>query len=771
MISIGVVFMNFSDIKFITAPKSGNEIFLFKENFNKNSKLFSARLQVCGLGFFTVSINGKKIDKDYFKPLFTDYTDRGIDKYTDKYYSFYHTYDITKYIKSENELLVYVGGGYFENNDRPDLIKYKDVPAWRYGQKCLKYLITLEYEGKVEYVFSSPKTLCAVTNNSSSIYFGDKINFCDTDYDFEPSAYSEIKTDLFPTPFGGSVSEIVNVKTVNNKPNSLLYDFGINHTGGLLCDVKGRRGSKITVRFGEFLNKDGNLNPVSSSLMIDDDNYNQISIPQENTYILSGNVDRIEPLFSWRCYRYVEILFDEPIEILNIKSLFIHQNCEQTGKFKCSNNTINKIYKTYLQTQLCNLQCGVPTDCPHREKMPYTGDGWLTQRSAMLSFDLETFYSKWLDDIICSQRKDGFVPNTAPFMGCGGGLFWGYSVSAVPLTLYKLSGKKEYLNRAYDSVNKWIEFLNTLHRGDYIITKKVSRWQIPDWLAPDVMQIDTSYFDTICFYKSVVDFIKFNEILFGKADNELNLLAENIKNAINKKFFNFDTLTYSNDIQGETVMALYVGIVPKEYEEKIAENIKKHYDSIKHFDTGIIMTPILLEVLLKYGFSETAYLLLTAKDYPSYSYMLKGETTIPEHWSKHWIPFKQSADLDESVLKGDVSHCHPMYGAIVALFYEKILGIDNLDCENKTFDIFPQFLEKIKKAEGQIKLDTGFAKIKYTSKDNFNLVITVPSKYKARILLPYNSSEIIYEKKIKNRYTTISNDKYIYEGNYRIRVK
>ena len=69
MISIGVVFMNFSDIKFITAPKSGNKIFLFKENFNKNSKLFSARLQVCGLGFFTVSINGKKIDNDYFKNI------------------------------------------------------------------------------------------------------------------------------------------------------------------------------------------------------------------------------------------------------------------------------------------------------------------------------------------------------------------------------------------------------------------------------------------------------------------------------------------------------------------------------------------------------------------------------------------------------------------------------------------------------------------------------------------------------------------------------
>ena len=756
---------------FITASKSGNGIFLFKENFNKNPNLISAKIQICGLGFFSFTINGKKIDKEYFKPLFTDYTDRRLDQYTDRHYSFYHTYDITSCLETENELLVYVGGGYFENNDRPDLLKYQDVPPWRFGQKCLKYLITLEYERKVEYICSSPQTLCAVTNHSSSLYFGDHINFCDTEYDFKPSVYSPLKTELLPTPFSGSVFETVSVKSVRNQPHSLLYDFGVNHSGGLACEIQGKRGSKITVKFGEFLNPDGSLNTASSSLKTDDDEYHPVSVPQENTYILSGGVDQIEPLFSWRCYRYAEICFDEPIKILNIKSLFIHQNCERTGKFRCSDRMINKIYKAYLQTQLCNLQCGIPTDCPHREKMPYTGDGWLTQRAAMLSFDLEAFYSKWLDDIICSQRKDGFVPNTAPYMGCGGGLFWGYAICAVPLTLYQFCGKKEYISRAYDSVSNWIAFLNTLHRGDYIITKKVSRWQIPDWLAPDVMQMDTAYFDTLCFYKSVSDFMKFHEILYGKVDPELNLLAERIQNAINHRFFHSDSLTYSKNMQGETVMALYMGIVPEKYERKIAESVKNHYDNIRHFDTGIIMTPILLQVLLKYGFSATAYALLTAKDYPSYSYMLKGETTIPEHWSKHWIPFKQSADSKESVLDGDVSHCHPMYGAMVALFYEKILGIDHIDCENKTFDICPAFIETIQKAEGKIKLDTGFAAIKYTAKEGFYLTVTIPPKYKARMILPYDSSEIVYEKRIKNRYALIYLDDYMDEGNYRIRVK
>jgi alpha-L-rhamnosidase len=51
---------------------------------------------------------------------------------------------------------------------------------------------------------------------------------------------------------------------------------------------------------------------------------------------------------------------------------------------------------------------GVPTDCPHREKLPYTGDGQCTAKSVFYSFGFENFYDKWLTDIVDSQGENGF---------------------------------------------------------------------------------------------------------------------------------------------------------------------------------------------------------------------------------------------------------------------------------------------------------------------------------------------------------------------------
>ncbi len=738
--------MNFSLVPFISAESNKNNIYYFKKDFGLRDKLLSAQIKICGLGFFNAFINKQKIGNYFFIPSFTDYVPRYNADKTGERYSFYYSFDITNLINSgKNCLEIYVGGGYFENTDREDLKKYSDVPDWYFGKKRLKYSLTLNYENGTEYLCSDEDTLSCDTGNRSNLFSGDYIDFTVPLPKLKKSQIVEESINLKPASIGGSVASTVMPADEKRSEKQVLFDFSVNHTGGVLCEVKGQRGAVLTVKYGEFLNKDGTLNLLSSAYDTEDENGNIIKNPQINTYILSGEYDKIEPLFSWNCYRYAEFSCESDFKIKNCVSLFIHQECKKTGKFECDNRIIQKIYDAYIQTQLCNLQCGVPTDCPHREKMPYTGDGWLTQKSAMYSFDLIDFYSKWLYDIINSQQRNGQIPNTAPFMGCGGGYFWGYAVCEVPLNLYYFTSDKKYLQKSYCAVEKWVKYLSSLHKGDYILTENKNRWLLSDWLAPEVMEADVTYFGTVCFFKSVNCFIKINEILYGKCEESLYLLAENIKNAINETFLNKETYSYSKDVQGETALAVHTGIVPEEIYERVIGNIKKHYAETGHFDTGIIMTPILLDVLSENGMDDIAYNLLTADGYPSYSYMLENETTIPEHWSKKWIPFELSENGESSKLDGDVSHCHPMFGSVVSWFYEKIAGFDTIDILNKKIKISPKFIDKILQVNSSIELENKKVSVCYNSSKGFEMSINIPDDYTAEITLPEFIKDTVFD--------------------------
>merc|ERR1711871_1504953 len=64
--------------------------------------------------------------------------------------------------------------------------------------------------------------------------------------------------------------------------------------------------------------------------------------------------------------------------------------------------TLNKIQKSYLQTQRNNLHA-IPTDCPTREKRGWMADAAVTSKSALLNFRLSSFYANWLRTMADTQ--------------------------------------------------------------------------------------------------------------------------------------------------------------------------------------------------------------------------------------------------------------------------------------------------------------------------------------------------------------------------------
>ena len=135
-----------------------------------------------------------------------------------------------------------------------------------------------------------------------------------------------------------------------------FYDFGVNHTGGLeLCVTAGEEADLI-IRYAEIQNSDGTLNYETSAWHDKDPHTGQMrDIYQKNTYRLKKGVNRIEPLYSWYGYRYVEIELPDTVQIQKIQSLFICTDVKRNGHFECSEPLFQQLNEVFLQTLLCNM--------------------------------------------------------------------------------------------------------------------------------------------------------------------------------------------------------------------------------------------------------------------------------------------------------------------------------------------------------------------------------------------------------------------------------
>ena len=118
------------------------------------------------------------------------------------------------------------------------------------------------------------------------------------------------------------------------------------------------------------------------------------------------------------------------------------------SEFHTSNDLLNRINAIWQRSQLDNMHGCIASDCPHRERLPYTGDGQIAAAMVMLNFDAAAFYQKWLGDMRDSQNPEsGYVPNGAPWQPtCGGGVAWGAAMNVIPWEYYLQYGDLRQLH-------------------------------------------------------------------------------------------------------------------------------------------------------------------------------------------------------------------------------------------------------------------------------------------------------------------------------------
>ena len=643
-------------------PKVGqrNPALYYRKRFDVIGDVRKARTYISGLGYYELYINNKKVGDHVLAPNQTNYDIRQTNSFENGRIAnmstrvLYETHDITDYLhEGENVASVILGNGWYYQNERSEYLPlYYDTP---------RFIAQIEIEktnNKNQIIISDEswkKGSGPIIDNNlfhGEIYDARKEvnswglkNFDDHEYENAKIVRPpDGKLQAQISPPDRVLGTIKPISISNPKKDLYRYDFGTMFSGWVKIKIKGKSGESIKLNFFE-------------------DNGN--SYEQSDTYILKGEgVEEWEPRFTWHAFRYVEITSEgTELTLDNIEGKIVHTDVKTAGVFSSSNNLFNRILNDYNKTQLDNMHGCVPTDCPHRERRGYTGDGQIAAQAAIYNLDMKNFYTKWIGDISDAQNKiTGYVPNTTPFHGGGGGTAWGSAYIIIPWYMYLYYNDIKILEENYNGMKKYIEYLDGRRDKDGLIyIDEVDPWDLGEWVPPTETIISPSYVSSAYYFYDLKLMSKISKVLKNNTDyNYYKIKSDNTKNAFNVRYYDNEKNNYSIGKQGANVFALAFGLVPEQLEEAVLNSLVNNVEiaNFGHFDTGMMGTPYLLEVLTKYDRTDLAYTLMNQRDFPSYGYNIdRGATSLWETWT------------------GNESHSHPMFGSVTAWFYQGLGGI------------------------------------------------------------------------------------------------
>ena len=426
-----------------------------------------------------------------------------------------------------------------------------------------------------------------------------------------------------------------------------IYDCRENIAGRVVLSCLGKKGECITVRHAEELAADGTLDFESAG------GSDQL---QQDHYICDGRIQTLHPLFCWHGFRYFET--EGPCEVLCAE--VIHTDVAVTSSFSCSDPVLNWLYEAYIRTQLDNYHGCIPSDCPHRERLGYTGDGQLTAETAMLLLDTKELYRKWYQDILDSQGAEtGHIPHTAPFLGGGGGPGgWGCAVYQVPLAWAKIYGDDSLLVQGYDAILRWFDYMDAHSEKGLVVREEEGGWCLGDWCFPaseEKEQLPEAFVNTFYYLHGLQEMMQISEKMNNKLPIRFAEREKNVKNAFLDAYFDPETGDFCEGRAAGNAYGLALGLG----DERTKKHLVEKYEALERFDTGIFGTSMLLEQLFSIGAGDLAVRLLTNdSEAASFAHMKRnGATTLWERWD------------------GRESHNHPMFGACVRLLFTQILGI------------------------------------------------------------------------------------------------
>ena len=470
------------------------------------------------------------------------------------------------------------------------------------------------------------------------------------------------------------------------------------------------------LRFAELVYPNGMINRENLEMAKSRDIYTLKGEGQE-TY---------EPRFTYHGFRYVEVTgYPGTPSLDSLRGRVVHTAVGTTGSFVASKQILNDIQRLIHWSQLTNL-FSIPTDCDQRnERQGWMGDAHVTAEEAMMNFDMAAFYTNFIRDIRDAQAPDGELPDTVPYKygSFPTDLGWQTAYPLLCWYMWQQYGDRRILQENYDGLKKYVEYLHSRALDNVYRLHNEG-----DWV--EVAHTPGDYVADIWYYYDVSLFSRMAQVMGNSADAaSYGQLAGEIKEALNRTFFDANSGNYANGTQTANAMALFLDLVPKDQRSAVARNLTDDivYAHNTHVTTGFIGIKFLMPTLTALGRSDLAYELAAQTTYPSWGYMVEqGATTLWELWQEKTGPAMNSQN-------------HAMFGSVGAWFYNTLGGI-NLSPDSAGYQhirIAPQVVEDLDRVSASVDTLRGTVSSSWThSPGVITLEVAIPVNSDAQVIVP-----------------------------------
>lgn len=660
----------------------------FKKEFTAAREIGRARLYITACGLYEARLNGQRVGEFYLAPGSTDYRRR----------IHYQTYDVTSLLQRENVLEIQLADGWY----RGAVGAYGQTSVYGRQTKLLCQMEVYYANGTSEIIASDGSFSWS---NDGPIRFADLKDGEVFDARMVPSYRGKariVREKVVPVASNNvtvRMKEKFPAKLIITPSRKKVLDFGRNIAGFVVFTVRGAAGQKFRMRFGEILDENGEFTQKNFQLIkpakewgiltaillvsgkADKIRGEKVPTPrQEIEFICSGYPDSYQMRFSVFGFRYAEVETEIEFDPAQFMAVAVYSDMEPTGEFTCSNEKVNRLVENARWSMKGNF-LDVPTDCPTRERLGWTGDAQVFFDTAAYLMNVAPFFRKWLSDLQDAQLASGQLPAVAPYSGmnfmynnCGGSVGWSDAAVLIPYRYWRRYGDESILSDFYPMMRRYALFMikNTGHKkmrdaranpyNRYTYEKGI---HLGEWLEPEAFR-DPDPGSRILHTEEATAYLHYTMThmadvarLLGKTE-DARLFAEYAEGA--KQAYHWLFLRNGapdTDRQAKLVRPLALGLVDGDMKRAIQERLIKAVENVHyHVGTGFLSTPFLLPTLTEIGRVDLAYKVLENEEFPGWlAEVNAGATTIWEDWA------------------GQFSHNHYALGAVCSWLFETVAGI------------------------------------------------------------------------------------------------
>jgi hypothetical protein len=696
---------------------------LFRKSFVLDAASIShARVAVCGLGHFELTVNGRKVGDHFLDPPWSDYADT----------CYYVVFDVAELLRpGENVLGVMLGNGMY------------NVRGGRYtkflgsfGPPKLLLSLVVSQDGKRQVVASDETWKVAAGPITFSCIYGGE------DYDarreqpgwdgpgFDDRHWQAACVVEGP---GGELCPAISppiriirhldpVTVTRLDDGRYEVDLGENLSARPVIKVKGPAGGQVTIETAERRGQ-----PWQG---------------HSYTYTLKGGPqpEGFAPRFTYFGFQYlyvrgaawgadVEPGSGRP-ELVEVGADFVSSCGPRIGAFACSNPLLNEIDAMIDRSVASNLQ-HVLTDCPHREKLGWLEVAHLMGPSILFHYDLGDLYRKICRDTTDAQLANGLVPDIAPeYVRFQGGFFesaeWGSASVQLPWLLYRWYGDESILRAQYGTMARYTDYLAGTRNDRGLAKGGLGDWY--DWtperghVGPS--QLTPAELPATCMLFDNARILCQAARLQGRVEDAKKWedLSGQVRQDFQAAYYDPQRQTVATGSQCALALGLYFRLVPDQDRDAVLANLVRTVEASQYRpSTGEVSFRFLVLALAEAGRSDVVYRMIDRTDPPGYGCMLRqhGLKTLSERWDRPG---------------SSLNHC--MFGHIQEWFQAYLLGIRQVPGSIGYSKVLvdPFVPDDLQWARGAFDSPTGRIEVSWMRKGE-TVEVTVRSE-RAEIVLP-----------------------------------